>query len=241
MFKDTNLPNSYHPPGEVAPGEAFVKRLYEALRGNQEYWEKTLLIITFDEHGGTYDHVPPPAHAAPPGLPGKPPLPGGEFGFGFDRFGVRVPTIMVSPWIEKNTVFRSLTDDDQIRPRTPYDHTSLIKTILNWDRFAIEVDESKFGARVAHAPGFESVLNVEGDAPRSDTPKELPEPFFKVDEKRAIEFSHMQAWLLPLIVAIVNALTHEEAKEKSDEILKKARTLTDIHQELIRLAEEQAG
>ena len=48
-----DVPYSYHPPGEVAPGEAFVKRLYEALRGNKELWEKTLLIITFDEHGGT--------------------------------------------------------------------------------------------------------------------------------------------------------------------------------------------
>ncbi len=239
IVKDTNLPNSYHPPGDLAPGEAFVKRLYEALRNNRDYWEKTLLIITFDEHGGTYDHVPPPAFAAPPGLSGKPPLPGGEFGFGFDRFGVRVPTLMISPWIEKNTVFRSLTDDPGNKPRTPYDHTSLIKSILNWERFGIEVDEAKFGARVAHAPGFDSVLNVQGDNPRSDTPESLPEPFFKVDEKRARYFSDLQAWLLPLLVAIINGVSHLEAKEKAKEILQQAESLTDIHNALARLAKDK--
>ncbi|MCG8326872.1 MAG: hypothetical protein MI974_04255 [Chitinophagales bacterium] len=235
IVKDTNIPNSYHPPGEVAPGEAFVKRLYEALRANKELWEKTLLIITFDEHGGIYDHIPPPHNAAVPGLPEQP-LPKNQPKFDFDRFGVRVPTIMISPWIEKGTVFRSLTDDPNAEIRTPYDHTSMIKTILNWDKFGISVDEKKFGARVANAPSFESVLNVQGDKPRTDTPETLPEPFFKVNDKRAIYFSHLQALVLPIIVKIINALSHKEAKKKAKEILKRAKTVHDLHEEIAKLS-----
>lgn len=63
-------------------------------------WNQTLLIIAYDEHGGCYDHVAPPVGAvAPDNL-------AGEFGFDFTRFGVRVPTVLVSPWIEAGTVFR---------------------------------------------------------------------------------------------------------------------------------------
>ena len=237
IVKDTNLPNSYHPPGEVAPGEAFVKRLYEALRSNKELWEKTLLIITFDEHGGTYDHIPPPRNAAVPGLPEQP-LPKDQPKFGFDRFGVRVPTIMISPWIEKGTVFRSLTDDPNAEIRTPYDHTSMIKTILNWDKFGIEVDEQKFGARVANAPSFESVLNVQGNKPRNDTPEILPEPFFKVDKKRAMHFSHLQELVLPIIVRIVNALPHKKAKQKAEQIISKSKNMKDLHEAIAELSKK---
>ena len=84
-------------------------------------WNETLLIITFDEHGGTYDHVLPPTGAATPDKASDP----GQNGFRFDRFGVRVPTILVSPWIEAGTVFRSNT-------ATPLDHTSILATVRDW-------------------------------------------------------------------------------------------------------------
>ena len=208
---------------------------------NSEYWDNTLLMVTFDEHGGTYDHVPPPSNATPPGLSGPPPLPGGECGFQFDRFGVRVPTIMISPWIKKHTVFRSLTDDIH-RPqrngsyRTPYDHTSTLKSVLNWDRFGIQVDEKKFGGRVANAPTFESVLNVPGESARTDIPKSLPDPHFKVDKKRAVAFSALQTHVLPIIVALIDdGIAIEEALEKADKILGKAKHLSDIHKAISKL------
>jgi phospholipase C len=101
----------------VLYGEELVYRIYKALRDGPD-WKSTLLVITFDEHGGCYDHVPtPPPFAVPPG--GHNPAPGdpGYSGFDFRRYGVRVPAILVSPWIEQGTVCN-----------TVFDHTSVIRT-----------------------------------------------------------------------------------------------------------------
>ena len=84
---------------------------------NGKAWEQTLLIITYDEHGGCYDHVAPPLGAVPPdNTPG-------EYGFDFKRFGVRVPTIIVSPLIAPGTIFRVPAGT------MPLDHTSILKTV----------------------------------------------------------------------------------------------------------------
>lgn len=71
-----------------------IKDVYEAVRSSPQ-WESTLLIITYDEHGGYYDHVPPPSRGVPnpDGIAGD--------GINYDRLGVRVPTLMISPWIRK--------------------------------------------------------------------------------------------------------------------------------------------
>jgi phospholipase C len=111
--------NSQHPVANVALGEQLIHDIYYTLR-NSPQWEETLLIITYDEHGGNYDHVPPPWTAL------RPDDSAGEFGFGFDRFGVRVPAIFISPWIEAGTVIRAEGD-------IPFDHTSILKTIeVKW-------------------------------------------------------------------------------------------------------------
>jgi phospholipase C len=83
---------------------------------NGKNWTSTLLIITYDEHGGCYDHVAPPADAVPPGDGTI-----GEFGFDFTRFGVRVPAVLVSPLIAAGTVYRGA--------QRRIDHTSVLKTI----------------------------------------------------------------------------------------------------------------
>src|SRR4029078_10524422 len=57
--------NDYHPPGNLACGEAFLETLFRKLQASK-YWPNTLLIVTFDEHGGTYDHVEPPKGVNPP-------------------------------------------------------------------------------------------------------------------------------------------------------------------------------
>lgn len=150
----------YHPPTNLAPGETFVKQIYEALTSNKAAWAQTLWIINFDEHGGTYDHVAPPWNATPPWASDGTPVPEtSELGFQFDRFGVRVPFILVSPLVPESTVFRAEGD-------TPYDHTSVIATILNM--MGIPKDKWGLGGRTANAPTFEKVF--EGNPVRTDIP-----------------------------------------------------------------------
>jgi phospholipase C len=108
--------NSQHPNYNVALGEQLIHDVYYALR-NGPAWNETLFIITYDEHGGCYDHVPPPLGAVPPDNSA------GEDGFDFKRFGPRVPTVLISPFIAPGTVFR-VADNAM-----PLDHTSILKTI----------------------------------------------------------------------------------------------------------------
>src|SRR5262249_20493978 len=92
--------NSQHPDYDVALGEQLMHEVYTTLR-NSPNWNDTLLLITYDEHGGNYDHVAPPSGALPPDDSV------GEFGFDFTRFGVRIPALLISPRIAAGTVFRA--------------------------------------------------------------------------------------------------------------------------------------
>lgn len=136
----------YHPPAYVGPGEAQLNTLYEALKASPQ-WPNMLFIITFDEHGGLYDHVPPPGTVPPaPGMRGR-------SGFGFDRLGVRVPTILVSPFAPEGMVFRASSSAGE---GPAYDHTSFVATLLKWA--GIDPASAGMGDRVASAPTFEDVL-----------------------------------------------------------------------------------
>ncbi|ROR99011.1 phospholipase C [Sinobacterium caligoides] len=141
--------NSQHPNYDVAKGEAFIQQVYDTLK-NSAAWEKTLLIITYDEHGGCYDHVPPPANAVAPDSCT------GMYGFDFTRFGPRVPTVLVSPLIAAGTVYRAEEGG------TPLDHTAILKTLQT--RF----DLAPLTKRDAAAPDIASVLTL--DTARTDDP-----------------------------------------------------------------------
>ncbi len=139
--------NSQHPNYDVALGEQLIHDVYEAVRSGPG-WPQTLLVITYDEHGGCYDHVPPPWGATPPDANV------GEYGFTFNRFGVRVPTVLISPLIAPGTVYRVPAGS------VPLDHTSVLKTIeQRWNLKPLT-------ARDAAAPGFGDVLTL--TAPRTD-------------------------------------------------------------------------
>jgi phospholipase C len=144
--------NDYHPPARVDSAERFLAQVYAALTANRAAWNKTLLVITFDEHGGTYDHVPPPWTAV------RPDNRVGPSGFQFDRYGVRVPTLLVSPYVKPRTVFRATGPQE-------FDHTSLVATLLKWQD--IDPRTAGLGLRVASAPTFEDAL---GPEPRTDLP-----------------------------------------------------------------------
>lgn len=144
----------YHPPGNLDAGENLVKQIYNSLISNRAAWEKTLLIITFDEPIGSFDHIPPPA-AIPPWVKGTEPGFKRQYNFNFDRYGGRVPAILVSPLVEKSTVFRSTTS-------VPFDHTSIIATILKWRG----LENKDFGERTKQAPTFENIVSL--SSPRTD-------------------------------------------------------------------------
>lgn len=91
--------NSMHAPADVRPAEKLVADVYSALRAHEDVWKKTLLIVLFDEHGGYYDHVKPPKTVSPDGIPGRTDHPF-LVPFDFQRLGLRVPCILVSPWFE---------------------------------------------------------------------------------------------------------------------------------------------
>ncbi|MFZ3356593.1 MAG: alkaline phosphatase family protein [Thermoplasmata archaeon] len=104
-------------PSALKAGDALLGRVYNAVRASAteggSNFSNTLLIVTFDEHGGTYDHVPPPKAPSPDSS-----APAGQLGFRFDRSGVRIPTLAISAWIDAHTVVQS-----------EYRSTSVIRTL----------------------------------------------------------------------------------------------------------------
>ena len=137
-----NESNDDHPPSDVMAGQELVLKLYNAVV-NSPAWKKTLLVIVYDEHGGFYDHVEPEDAA--------------DDNPNFRKFGVRVPAIVVSPWVERGKVSHKV-----------FDHTSLIKTILL--RFCRRADGTipDMGARVNSAEQLGTLLTLE--TPRDPTP-----------------------------------------------------------------------
>ena len=127
------------PPADLCRGQHLVSHVYTMLSSNAMTWPKTLLLVTYDEHGGFFDHV------TPPGMPTSrhpepfPPIhPDGPH-----HLGVRVPAFVVSPWVDGDTVFH-----------TTYDHTSILKTILQRFAPADFPIEEFFGPRAAAANGL---------------------------------------------------------------------------------------
>jgi phospholipase C len=129
--------NDDHPPSDIRAGQAFILELYDALIRSPN-WQDTMLVVTYDEHGGFYDHVHPPAVAD---------------GSGYATLGVRVPALIAGPRV-KRFVCHEL-----------FDHTSLINTVLM--RFAQDPADAiaHMGPRVATAQHLGVVLE---DQPRSD-------------------------------------------------------------------------
>ena len=109
-----------HPDHDVRAGEQFIATVYQAIRGNPNLWPNTALLIVYDEHGGTYDHVAPPA-CTPDGFVAQPSATGTPDPFHFDRFGVRVPAVLVSPWIAAGTVINEVFEHASI-PATATDY-----------------------------------------------------------------------------------------------------------------------
>jgi phospholipase C len=151
--------NDQHPPSDIRAGERLIADIYNMVKASPAF-ENTLLVITYDEHGGCYDHVPPPGGAKNPDPGNKP----GQDGFLFNRFGVRVPCVVVNPYITKGLIARP---DGYV----PFDHTSVIKTIQTCFKLP-----GHLTARDEAAPDFSCLLTL--DAPRkADVPEVSPLPW----------------------------------------------------------------
>jgi phospholipase C len=154
--------NAQHAPHDVRYGDLLISEVYGALRGNPDIWEKCALIVTYDEHGGFPDHVTPPAAPNPDGINSPRADDHGRTAagalpvFDFSRLGVRVPTLIASPWVEGGRVL-----NDELR------HTSILKTVR--ERFGIINSLSK---REETAASFADVFNQK--KARTDCPEHLP-------------------------------------------------------------------
>jgi phospholipase C len=144
--------NDDHPPHDAHASDVLIANLYNAIRANDLLWKETLLIIYFDEHGGFYDHEQP--------ISVEPPDSRQDDGFQFKLSGVRVPAILVSPWVKAGVL------------STPFDHTSLLKYLV--DKWQL----GHLGNRTANAKTFGNELNGvirPNTPPRIDVPVQMAE------------------------------------------------------------------
>lgn len=145
---------SQHAMDNVEGGEALIKLVYEAIR-NSPVWESSLLIVTWDEHGGFYDHVRPGKAAAPGDTPGGSKY--SQYGFTFTQLGLRVPAVVVSPLIRPGTI------DHRV-----YDHSAIPKTLE--DAFNLQ----PLTKRDKAANSLKALLTL--PQARADAPETLPAP-----------------------------------------------------------------
>ena len=205
--------NSQHPRGGVAAGERLIKKVYEAIR-NSPHWNSSMLIITYDEHGGFYDHVAPPA-AEPTGSTGK------HHGFKFDQLGPRVPAVVVSPWIPKGTIEHRLLE-----------HSSVIKTLM--DLFDVP--------RLQHCRDLRKICGVSHLAslsqPRTDTPARLPDAVVSgvpevADGESARELPLAGERIDSMLATTlrVAAIQHRRLEpERKDQIVERVRAIQTLEQ-----------
>ena len=145
--------SSQHPVDDVAGGERLIKQVYEAIRASP-HWERSLLIISYDEHGGFYDHVRPPGAVAPGDVIVDPTT--NNFGFDFSLLGVRVPAIVVSPLVPRGSVDHLI-----------HDHTSALATVENLFGLSALTGRDRAAIDLTHL--------ISLTTPRQDTPETLPE------------------------------------------------------------------
>ncbi|KAJ6093152.1 hypothetical protein N7486_008441 [Penicillium sp. IBT 16267x] len=158
--------DSMHPTSNMAAGEQMLKHLYDALRKSQ-YWDNALLIINFDEHGGFADHVPPPMNVPQPqdGITFNGTSDGYLVQYDFTRLGVRVPAILISPYLEPNTLIHD--QGTMYEKNSAYTHSSIL-------HFLQELWQLEgFNNRVQWAKTFETVFT---NKLRTDTPETLSTP-----------------------------------------------------------------
>ncbi len=197
------MPNDQHPPHNVLFGERLIGRVYDALR-NGPGWEQTLFIVTYDEHGGIYDHVPPPAAVPPDDLHSD--------GFKFDRFGVRVPAVIISPWVPAGSIIRPPAGSPY-----PFDHTSILATL----RKLFDLGEP-LTKRDAAAPDLLHALSLPTPSNTGPASLQIPAPDISNEEVMAAHEeppNHLQQALAEMAshlpAGAANVPTHAAALDRA--------------------------
>lgn len=191
--------NDMHPDHDVALAEAFYKNIYETLRASPK-WNRTLMILTFDEHGGFYDHVTPPTDGIPtPDDHDSVP----DFYFKFDRLGLRIVTLLISPLVPKGAVISEPPAAQKPTNTSEYDLTSIMATV----RKLYNMSSGPLTRRDAWAATFEHAFTQE--TPRTDCPEVLvpapPPTNDPSDREENRPISHLQE----NIATMVHQLTAE--------------------------------
>jgi phospholipase C len=143
-----------HPDHDVREGERFIAAVYNAIRRNPNLWPQTALLVVYDEHGGIYDHVPPPACVADEPFVAAAADTGTGQPFHFDRLGVRVPAILISPWIPPKTVISGRV----------FEHASIPASVMAW--LLPQHGAKNRSVREVNAEIFLDLLSL--DSPRTD-------------------------------------------------------------------------
>lgn len=191
--------DDYHPPTDIRAAEHLLAAVYNAVRTSPQ-WESTALVVLFDEHGGCFDHVPPPAAPVPDDSPG-------EQGFAFDRFGVRVPAIVISPYTQRGTVIRDT-----------FHSCSVLRTMR--DRFDLGPALTR---RDAVAPSLEAAFNLPD--PRREGLATIPLPSIaEIDPTRGEDFG--DAPDAKLLLAKRRAASRERISQLGEATLRNAARRT---------------
>jgi phospholipase C len=162
--------NDQHPDSDVNEGEQLIYSVYKAIRSHRKVWEHSMLVITYDEHGGLYDHVPPPEAVQPRDneVSSNP-------YFDFKRYGVRVPAVIVSPYTPAMVC------------KDIFDHTSLIATARKL--LTGKWQDDALGKRAMSANTFDSVLTL--CKPRNEHHDFAPHPS-AANPRKAAKLNHLQ-------------------------------------------------
>jgi len=190
-----NIPNDEHPPHNVLYGEQLIADVYNAVRSSP-CWKKTLLVITYDEHGGCFDHMAPPRAI--------PPDDHKHNGFAFDSYGVRVPAVIVSPYMPPGSKVREVPAGLPPQgPPYPFDHTSIIKTL----RILFDLGPP-LTRRDDVAPDLLEPLSLEepmNDGPASVTPRASVPSVPELERRANARPNHMQGALSQMAAQLPSA------------------------------------
>lgn len=158
--QDTYNGEDLPPPVNVLDGESLLCDIYSTLVAKPEVFNKTLLIVTYDEHGGLFDHIAPPEAVSP----FSPPVDN----FNYDRYGVRVPAILINPYIRPGTVMsHGLRTASAPSGSYPWDHTSILHTLIEQFNLQTQINLLSPGAqaRIESAPLITGIISDKGTAP----------------------------------------------------------------------------